>query len=180
MAEQKTPWEKAADIVKDAGGELIGRTRLQKVAYLLELTGLGEGFEFSYRQFGPYSEDLAEAIDVAQAFHLIEEKEQIASWGGRFSVFTCKDVVQSQEQSQRVQFIRAAVGQSALALELVATATYLKAVEGYSDPWEETKKRKPTKTSEERLHSAHLVYQLLHKIDTPKKLPELLSENTLG
>lgn len=173
MAEQKNPWEKAAHIVKDAGGELVGRTRLQKVAYFLELAGLGDGFEFSYRQFGPYSEDLAEAIDVAQAFHLVEEKEQIAAWGGRYSVFTSKNRVQSQDQTARAQFIQAAAKQSALALELAATAAYLKAVEGCSTPWEETQKRKPTKTGGNRLAEAREVYKHLRNMQTPKTLPEL-------
>ena len=33
---------KAAAIVRDAGGEIVGRTELQKIAYLLNVTGLGE------------------------------------------------------------------------------------------------------------------------------------------
>ena len=52
----------AARIVSDAGGSLIGRTRLQKIAYLLELSGTGAGFPFEYRHYGPYSEKLATAL----------------------------------------------------------------------------------------------------------------------
>ena len=44
MASQKQAWDKAAAIVRDAGGRIVGRTKLQKIAYLLELSGLGEGF----------------------------------------------------------------------------------------------------------------------------------------
>jgi hypothetical protein len=33
-------WQKAAEIVRDAGGRIVGRTKLQKIAYLLELSGL--------------------------------------------------------------------------------------------------------------------------------------------
>ena len=51
--------ELATAIVRDAGGEIVGRTRLQKTAYLLEVTGLGSGVYFAYRHYGPYSEDLA-------------------------------------------------------------------------------------------------------------------------
>ena len=49
--------EKAADIVRAAGGRVVGRTRLQKIGYLLELAGLGEGFPYAYRYYGPYSEE---------------------------------------------------------------------------------------------------------------------------
>ena len=35
-------------IVSAADGEIVGRTRLQKAAFLLELAGLGSGYEFKY------------------------------------------------------------------------------------------------------------------------------------
>jgi hypothetical protein len=31
--------QKVADIIRDAGGKIVGRTRLQKIGYLLELLG---------------------------------------------------------------------------------------------------------------------------------------------
>ena len=60
--------QKAAEIVRDAGGHIVGRTRLQKIAYLLEITGLGAGFPFRYKHYGPYSEQLADAAETAQIF----------------------------------------------------------------------------------------------------------------
>jgi uncharacterized protein YwgA len=72
MAKHKPDWQKAAEIVRDAGGRIVGRTKLQKVAYLLELAGLGDGFQFEYRHYGPYSEDLAGAIQMANAFRSCE------------------------------------------------------------------------------------------------------------
>ena len=54
---RKRDTEKVADIVRDAGGKIVGRTRLQKIGYLLELSGLGEGFSFDYRHYGPFSEE---------------------------------------------------------------------------------------------------------------------------
>ena len=41
--------EELVRIVAAADGELVGRTRLQKTAFLLELAGLGTGFEFKYK-----------------------------------------------------------------------------------------------------------------------------------
>ena len=43
----------------------MGRTRLQKVAYLTQLAGFAGDFPFEYRHYGPYSEELAEATEIA-------------------------------------------------------------------------------------------------------------------
>ena len=74
--------EKAARIILDAGGELVGKTRLQKVAYILEITGLGFGFVFEYRHYGPFSEDLANGLVDAEVQRLISHEERQATWGG--------------------------------------------------------------------------------------------------
>jgi uncharacterized protein YwgA len=104
MADHKPYWEKAAGIVRDSGGRIVGRTRLQKIAYLMELAGLGGGFQFEYRHYGPYSEDLAEAIEVAEAFHLVTEEERRADWGGKYSIYTITSQVEERAQDQRTAF----------------------------------------------------------------------------
>jgi uncharacterized protein len=43
LTEQKSDLEKVADLVRDAGGRIVGRTRLQKLAYLLETFGSRRG-----------------------------------------------------------------------------------------------------------------------------------------
>jgi len=50
--------EELVRIVSAADGQLVGRTRLQKTVYLLELAGLGSGYHFGHRFHGPYSEEL--------------------------------------------------------------------------------------------------------------------------
>jgi uncharacterized protein len=71
----------ATRIIQDAGGELVGRTRLQKVAYLTQLAGFGDEFEFEYRHCGPFSEDLARGMAIAAAFGQVKEVEREADWG---------------------------------------------------------------------------------------------------
>ena len=78
----------AASIVRDAGGRIVGRTRLQKIGFILETAGLGEGFTFKYKHYGPYSEDLTAASRIAVVLGLMNEIEQPATWGGLYSVFT--------------------------------------------------------------------------------------------
>jgi len=173
MAEQKTQWERAADIVKDAGGRIVGRTRLQKIAYLLQLAGVGDGFSFDYKHYGPYSEELAAAISSAEAFGLVVEEEKLTSWGGWYSIYSAGSVVRGTDIVARHALAHEAIKIGAIELELAATAAYLHAVEGCSDPWGETARLKPEKASLERMSKAKTAYEKLRKIDTPSPLPEL-------
>jgi uncharacterized protein len=79
---------KVAYIVRDAGNQIVGRTRLQKIAYLLLATGLEGGLPFTYKHYGPYSEELANAARDAALLGLIHETEQQAQWGGVYSTYS--------------------------------------------------------------------------------------------
>jgi uncharacterized protein YwgA len=163
----------AADIIRDAGGEIVGRTRLQKVAYLLELAGLGDGFQFEYRHYGPYSEDLTDAIRLANAFGLIVEEERQANRGGRYSIFRTKSDSGPHRTMERRAFAAKAAKIDAVELELAATAAYLVSAENCEDPWGETAKRKPEKADNGRLDAAKAAYRELQKIQTPRSLPAI-------
>ena len=165
--------EKAARIVRDAGGKVIGRTRLQKIAYLLEVTSLGEGFSFEYRHYGPYSEQLADAVSTASVFGVIKEEERPTNWGGSYSIFTCSLVTPTNENSLRSQLISTASNADPIALELAATAIFL-ATHGEGNPWEETARRKPEKAS--RIDKAKQLYADLKLIQTPVALPTISSK----
>ena len=79
--------QKAADVVRFAGGRVVGRTRLQKVAYLLQAAGFDDSFPFEYRHYGPYSEDLARSIEFAGVMDLVSEEVRKTDWGGFYSVY---------------------------------------------------------------------------------------------
>lgn len=172
MPANKEVWAKAAEIVRDAGGRIVGRTKLQKIAYLLELCGLGGGFQFVYRHYGPYSEELTEAIKVASAFGLVSEEERQADWGGIYSIYSSSETP-SDQSNARTLFAKAAAEIGAVELELAATAAYLSAVERCAEPWQETKKLKPEKATTTRLHAAKAAYRDLRKLSVPKALPNI-------
>src|SRR3546814_13860554 len=92
--------QSAAALVRDAGGELVGRTRLQKVAYLTQLAGFADDFQFDYRHFGPFSEELAEAMEIAAGLRFVVEEERHTEWGGWDS--DRKSVVEGTSVSVRV------------------------------------------------------------------------------
>jgi hypothetical protein len=170
---RKHETEKIADIVRDAGGRIVGRTRLQKIGYLLELTGLGEGFPFQYRHYGPYSEELASAARDANALGMLSEQEYPATWGGLYSVFTTSNAAPSDDVSPaRIELVREAAGASAIELELAATAAFL-ADGGSRDPWGDTARFKPDKAQGSRLENAKALYRRFQRIETPKPLPRI-------
>ncbi len=172
MSDKKREHEKAAEIVRDAGGQVVGRTKLQKIGYLLELAGCGDGFYFEYRHYGPYSEDLARAISVANAFDLVEEEERKATWGGMYSIYTASEAVGERVEGPRAELAATAAQFGSIELELAATAAYLSAVEGCEDPWKETARRKPNKIGDGRLEGAKEAYRQLSAIRTPTPLPQ--------
>lgn len=169
----KEDWLKAAEIVRDAGGRIVGRTKLQKVAYLMELSGLGSGFHFEYRHYGPYSERLSEAVGMADAFGLLKEEERRAEWGGTYSIYSVTESAGERATGPRSTFAERAAGINAVELELAATAAYLSCSAGSKDPWGDTQKLKPEKATDERLQAAKRAYAELQSLAVPKPLPKI-------
>jgi uncharacterized protein len=167
----------AASIVRDAGGELVGRTRLQKIAFLMQLAGFGDDFSFEYHHFGPYSEDLSQAMEIAVALGPVSEEERLADWGGRYSIFRLRER-QGDPDPQRADFIRHALRLNPVELELAATAAYLFVFEGIGgkaggNPWRETRRRKPSKAADGRLERAAQAYEKLRQAPALRPLPQL-------
>jgi uncharacterized protein len=168
----------ATRIVQDAGGELVGRTRLQKVAYLMQLAGFGDAFDFEYRHYGPFSEDLARGMEIAAAFGQVTEVEKQADWGGRYSIYSLNEP-ERPEDPARAAFVQEAKKIGAIELELAATAAFLFVVEGIGrnqkgNPWDETRRRKPGKAGGGRLERAIVAYEKLRTaVATPDALPAL-------
>jgi uncharacterized protein len=161
-----------ANLVRDAGGRIVGRTRLQKIAYVLEAAGLGDGFKFKYQRFGPFSDGVATSARNATDLGLMTEIEKEAAWGGSFSVFSTRDRKPHSSSRVRIELVRLAAKADAIELELAATALFLR-LQGEPNPWEETAKRKPDKADKGRLDKAKVLYAKLSQMRTPKALPKL-------
>jgi uncharacterized protein YwgA len=168
-----TKTESLAAIVVAAGGSVISKARLQKMAYLLTLAGELEGFNFRYRYYAPYSEDLDIAVEAACASSgLIKEEKSRAAWGGTYSIYK---IAKEREQSVKtlgeigVKLVSKAIDSDPVVHELAATAAYF-ANKKYKDPWEETAGCKSDKAAEGRLEKAKELYAELRSI--APKLPE--------
>jgi uncharacterized protein len=162
----------AAEIIRDSGGYIVGRTKLQKIAYFLEMAGVGSGFPFRYKHYGPYSDLLAAATQHAVALQLINETQIIASWGGQYSTFQTSAAADRSAIPARVELAQEMVNADAVELELAATAAFL-GREGFGDPWAETARRKPEKAESGRLERAKQLYHRLQQVSTPRSLPAI-------
>ena len=163
---------KVASIIRDAGGEVVGRTRLQKTDYLLEAVGCTEGFTFRYKNYGPFSEELALATSDAVHSGDVHESCRRAAWGGIYSIYRIDLRESSNGAASRSDFAWHAATADAIELALAATAVFL-SQDGYENPWEETERRKPPNSGEGRLQRAKVHLDGLREFEVPKPLPHI-------
>ncbi len=152
-----------AALVAAAGGEVVGRTRLQKSVYLLERLGFRSGFDdFSYYHYGPYSASLDAAVEDAKAFGCLEEESRPRlSDGAAYSVFLLKDGVDVKSEAFRglgrgevENLTRRFASTNATVMEIAATVDWLWRSEKFADWRSEVIKRKGVKTQNGRLEKA--------------------------
>lgn len=163
-------------IIEKAGGRVVGKTRLQKMVYIMEAAGIDMGYNYRYFHYGPYSEDLSNHIEIATAMGIVRHTESLTADGKRkYSIYEVVnktlDLDNATEADEQNLLLRKMNETDSITLELAATALYLKKEEGYEDPWEETGRRKPRKATPERLEKAKKFYLELKNINS--RLPEL-------
>lgn len=163
--------QQVAQIVTDAGGTIIGRTKLQKVAYLLTAAGLEGELPFMYKHYGPYSEALALAARDASLLGYVSEAEHMATWGGTYSIYRVAGPVVNPPATPRQRVASEAAQADAIVLELAATAVFLRKEESVEDVWAETARRKPEKATEARIVDAKALLRNLAAIQVPQPLP---------
>ena len=149
-------------LLKAAGGQMVGRVRLQKVAYLLDRLGMESGFHFDYHHYGPFSRDLDNAIADAEAFGLVEEefgRRQVD--GARYSIFKliaddfeCPEKIGQLNEAALERYLNTFAETNVTVLELAATANWL-AEEEERDDWQRAlHRRKGPKVEGGRLDQA--------------------------
>ena len=143
------------------GGELVGRTRLQKQAYLLHRCGGNFGLSFVYHHYGPYSFDLVDGLTDACAEGRVKINERIGSYGVPYAIFKLADDETLEHlgdlsSSEVRNLVEKMQGVSDIVLELAATIVFLREEAGYPGDRaiEETKARKPLKATEHRIEQA--------------------------
>ncbi len=144
-------------LVVAAGGEIVGKIRLQKVVYLLDQIDLDSGFSYEYFHYGPYSEGLAEQVEDDVLFgHLHADQRRRLSDGVPYTAYFTEapgngDTLGAHMPTGRIQTALVEMQRrSATVLELAATIHWLAVVEGISDWKTELVRRKGAKTHNDR------------------------------
>ncbi len=145
------------------GGKLVGRTRLQKQAYLLHRCGGNFKLNFVYHHYGPYSFALADGLTDALAEGQIEIDEKPGRYGIQYAIFsltgdgTEHDRIGGLSACKAGHLLKVMKDEvSDIVLEIAATILYLRDEGGYKDQAvTETKIRKPLKATEQRIRKAH-------------------------
>jgi uncharacterized protein YwgA len=162
--------ELVAQVLAAAGGEIVGRIRLQKIFYLLEQVGMKGGLSFRYHHYGPYSRELDDALDRAQALRgVVEDIKHRGSDGMPYSVFKLVNDRQVPKPEALGRLGRTTVerliglmkGRSSTVLELAATIHWLSQVEQVADWKGELVRRKGAKTERGRIDQALAVLKEL-------------------
>jgi uncharacterized protein len=169
LVDQPGGSEKVSEFIAYAGGKIVGRTRLQKMFYLLKEAGYQIPFSFEYRHYGPFSEQLATAASLGRFEGLIREEEHPASWGGTYSIFSTEPATPSDPNL--VNFLSTMNDANPIDLELVATAVFLSKEEKHREPWQETIRRKPEKAH--RVQAAKELLSRLSQLNLVTRLPDL-------
>lgn len=153
--------ELVVGVVALAGGELVGRIRLQKVVYLLDQLGMNSGAPFEYHHYGPYSEAISDAVTDAKFWGHIEEAVSFRiSDGAPYSSFKTKSKTEvpatlgmlGADNAKR--FLEKFTGCTSTVLELAATVHWLAFVEKVPDWRADIEVRKVGKTGNGRLDKA--------------------------
>ena len=158
-------------LIEAAGGEIVGKVRLQKIVYLLDQMGLNSGFSYEYHHYGPYSEELAEQVDDDVVFGYIEARQHrrqsdgvpyisyhAAAPGLGEPLETRLAPERTREALTRLQ------SHSATVLELAATIHWLAVAERCSDWTSELARRKGAKVQNGRDQKA---MELLRALGLP-------------
>ena len=157
--------EDVAYVIMLNGGKLVGKTRLQKIFYLLEAKKVGYGIDFDYVHFGPFSAELAQGAEDATSAGLIDAESKLGYHEVPYVIYELKNFDEKKPggklDKERLRAIEIMKGYSALELEIAATAVYLRE-NGFSDNFiEELKIRKPQKATPERINKAQSLIRSL-------------------
>ena len=159
-------------LVALSDGKVVGRTRLQKEAYLLDRCGADFQIPFTYHHYGPCSFELANGWTDATAEKRIRIQQKTGRHGVPYSIFHLKDksvelpvtlgglsIKDAKKKLRKMKRV------SDIVLELAATIAFLEQ-KGYGErAVEEVIARKPLKAKSERIENALDLLQQLELKD---------------
>ena len=174
-----TPDDIVVGLVALWGGKLLGRTRLQKGAYLLHCCGANLDLRFEYYHYGPFSFELAEGCLDSRADELlgIAEHQGLRAVYGIFTTDSNSrppDGISDLTAARARLLVERMKQETGLVLEIAATIVFFRdRGMDMQAALAETKARKSIKASKERLDKAMRLLRDLRLCDaTAAAAPE--------
>ncbi len=115
---------KAVSVIK-------GRTKFQKMVYILQNKGLNFSEKFKYHYYGPYSSELQLEVDELVDREIFKENGEGYAFKYEINNELEESIDMDDEISSNIELIKYLVDQDYQSLELVSTIYYLKN-SGYS------------------------------------------------
>lgn len=109
-------------LVEAAGGTVDGRKKLHKLVYLCQRSGTDLGQAFQFHMYGVYSPSLAQDVDAATAWGLLEEKLSV---GGAYEIRILSDLSPPVADMSGLGTVRTLANESSVTLEVLSTIVYL-------------------------------------------------------
>lgn len=157
--------ELVAMIIDLNGGEIVGKTRLQKMFYLLDVCGMNSGCRYDYYHYGPFSADLAECVDDAVRLGYVNPSERLGYHNVPYTIYRSvggpKQPSTGLSRQTLEDKLKILAEYSALDLELAATIVFLRENGFGRAADEETARRKPHKATPEKLAKAREIIRRL-------------------
>ena len=183
MMDKNSKIKRLKEIFQACDNEIIGRIRLQKLAYLAEKINYGLGVKFHYHHYGPFSEGLVSFIDDVVIDETVsEEIKRKKNNLGEYFVYKINDNNSNAMDNNSATFFKAAKEIDPLYLELLATALFLQEEDKETDVWQKLRELKPEKAQDKYLQKSYEAYcklqelsKNLEDITALPDLPELVS-----
>jgi uncharacterized protein YwgA len=111
----------AGIIAAHEGGEVVGRTRLQKTVKLLQRVGLPTDYDYVLFFYGPYSEGVKSDLGLLGVLELVEEEEHANPNGNTWYTIRARTEVDLAALRPYLPKLKKLEQSDAVPLELAAT-----------------------------------------------------------
>jgi hypothetical protein len=115
-------------LVEAAGGQVEGRKKLHKLAYLCQRAGTDLGHGFAFHMYGVYSPSLPQDVEAAEAWGYITEK--VNAKAGKYDIALDAKGRNHEKEAEApnevgFELVRKLANESPTTLEVLTTIVYL-------------------------------------------------------
>ena len=92
--------DKLSQIIRAAGGEILGKTKFQKIVFLAQEKGYYLGYDYNYYHYGVFSPDLEADIHLGEDFEYFKQEETDSPGSPVKIRLICDDLTENNKEYQ--------------------------------------------------------------------------------